>query len=356
MKKSDPGFTLVELIVAIGAAALVMASAVGFMLVGMRMERHSYDTAEQQQTARIVLTMTEKMAISGDIRRIENIGESWVLYTEENKPLLQYLSADGSLRMGNSILMYDLKHAVAAFESDQKLFTLTIETEREKYSTTVYCRDGQITPEKVTVESLLNGTMEDEKFKENAAYDARMEFLGILCGQYGSTGEIIYRDENGDIREREIGEPEYYSEWYIKRQDPDYEFNDYSEWNRYTPWCACFISWAAAEAFGSDHGAEAPCFANVDYGMVDFRALGDNWLEKTAGNTPVPSPGDLAFFSWDGDKDPEHVGVVLHLREENGTIMIYTIEGNSGVRATVNRYPLDSEDIIGYGVIDWKTS
>lgn len=143
MKSSSPGFTLVELIVAIAAGAIVTAAALTFLLLGTRMEHRSFDISENQQAVRIVLSLTEEMAVNGDIRRIENSVEGWVLYSAENKPLLQYLSTDGSLLMGNTLLMRNLKSATATLDAgNHKLFTLTLATEDSSYSTTVYCRNG----------------------------------------------------------------------------------------------------------------------------------------------------------------------------------------------------------------------
>ena len=345
MKKSSPGVTLLELIVAIAAGAIVMAAALTFLLLGTRMEGRAFGTAENQQTARIVLTVTEKMAVSGDINKIENVGESWVLYSDENKPLLQYLSADGSLRAGDSILMRNLKSATATFDAtNSKLFTLTLETEYEDYSTTVYCRNGEIAHEEITEDKLLNETKADGEFAEEATYNGRLEFLTTLCNQYGSRGEIIGSAD---------GDPKYFSEWYIKQQEPSYQFNETSSWNPNTPWCACFISWGAAQNNSLDNNPDTLTqsehyFANVDSGMEVFKNTEKpgSWLPTDA----IPTPGDIVFFSWDGDDDPEHVGAVLHI--DGG--FVYTIEGNSGGRVTVNKYALDSRDIIGYGVLAWN--
>ena len=195
MKKSNPGFTLVELIVAIAAAAIVMAAALSFMLLGTRMENYSGNVASQQQTARIVLTMAEKMAVSGNIKRVQYIGDSeegssWVLYGKDGQYLLQYLATDGTLRLGNNILLYNLKSAGATLSDDKKLFTLTFETQESEFSTTVYCRNGEITPDKVTQDSLLDATEHDENFNAETTYAGRIAFLTAMCNQYGSRGEI----------------------------------------------------------------------------------------------------------------------------------------------------------------------
>ena len=191
MRKSDPGFTLVELMVAITAAAMVLAAALCFMLLGVRMEKRSYSTAENQQAVRIVLTMTEKLAASGSIDEIETVGESWTLYDAEDKALLQYLSADGSLRTGENILVSNIKAATAAFTENEKLFTLTLTTEYDSYSTTVYCRNNKIEEKIINYVELLNETK-----TSLGSSSARVSFLTTLCNQIGSTGYVIGSPED----------------------------------------------------------------------------------------------------------------------------------------------------------------
>jgi len=348
VKKSNAGFTLIELIAAIAAVAVLLAASAGFMLQSMRMEQRSRDTAQRQQTVRTVLAMVEKLAVGGDIRSIENIGNSWVLYSEENQPLLQYLEVDGSLRAGGSVLMGELKSASA--EMDGKLFTISIETEYGEYKTSVYCRFGDIEVNDMDEEAIMSdaGTGLDNA---DGTRSGRMQLLTVLCSQYGSMGEILGHTKTD-------AEPwAYFSEWYIRQQQLDVDFGGSSDWNENTPWCACFISWGAAQNEWLDNSGPdrtAHYFAAVSNGVEKFKndLLGGEWLDgRTVENLPtMPAPGDLVFFSWDGDSSPEHVGALLHTDGNN----IYTIEGNSGGRVTVNRYPTDSEYIVGYAVLDWQ--
>ena len=353
MRRTDYGFTLVELIVAIAAAAIVLATALSFMLLGMRMEAHSGNVASQQQTARIVLTMAEKMAVSGNIKKVKYIGDaeegsSWVLYGQDGQYLLQYLAADGTLRLGNSILMHDLQSAGATLSEDKKLFTLTFETPESEYSTTVYCRNGEIAANEVEHEELLDTAHTILDYEQTK--DGRLAFLNVLCQQYGSDGKIL------SAANADPSSYTYFSEWYI-----DVYRNG---WNKDTPWCACFISWAAAQSYVKDYleAETLPRFADVDDGVTYFSTLHSegHWLTEAfdgEGNVKV-SPGDMVFFDWDSrteaGNDPDHAGVVLNIRDEDGTKMIYTIEGNSNGKVMVNSYPADSEYILGFGILAWK--
>ena len=80
--------------------------------------------------------------------------------------------------------------------------------------------------------------------------------------------------------------------------------------------------------------------------MAVFKAQ-DKWRDR--GATPIP--GDYVFFDWNGGSDPDHVGAVLCVEGD----FLYTIEGNSGGKVAVNRYPKNDPRIVGYGVLNWKT-
>lgn len=75
-----------------------------------------------------------------------------------------------------------------------------------------------------------------------------------------------------------------------------------------------------------------------------------SWFQangKWQGNTYQPSPGTIIFFDWNGDGNPDHVGIVEKC--EDGRV--YTVEGNSGNIVRQREYGMNSEVIIGYGVI-----
>ena len=86
-----------------------------------------------------------------------------------------------------------------------------------------------------------------------------------------------------------------------------------------------------------------------------MKGFKDSRMWREGGETPIP--GDYVFFDWDGrndpdgGKDPDHVGAVLCVKGD----YLYTIEGNSGGKVAVNRYPLSDKRIVGYGVLNWKT-
>ena len=326
MKKSSPGFTLVELMVTLTAAALVLACAVTFVLLGVRMENRSTETASQQRTVRIMLTMTEKLAAEGTIGSIKTVDEGWTLYTAgaQPQPLLQYLPSEGALRYGDAVMLSNLEDADASMQGN--LFTISLKTNGKEYKTSVFCRVGGINTGNSGKEEAAD-IIEDAKKQSHADFGAtregRLAFLNALSGQYGSMGEIK-------------GTKEFFSKWYIG------EYKD--GWNENTPWCGCFLSWGAAQAASYQKEDKIPHFANVD-----------KWLETLdeEHRNDKPVPGDIVFFSWDGDDNPEHAGAVLYVSDDGKTV--YTIEGNSNGKVAVNSYPIDSDYIVGYGVLSWTT-
>lgn len=108
-----------------------------------------------------------------------------------------------------------------------------------------------------------------------------------------------------------------------------------------TEWCAVFVSWAYDE-----FGADAPAFARCDSeGRWWFT---HNGLWQDRGYADI-APGDSIFFDWDHDDSADHVGLVVGRDEK----YVYTVEGNRSDTCIANKYELDCEDILGYGLINW---
>lgn len=342
MKRNNSGFTMVELLVTVAVSSIVLAAAASLMLLGLRVHQTTQKEAGEQQTVRIVLSALEDLSASGKIYRVEPLSDGWQLQgkTADGKSgavLLRYKS--GKLTSGTSgdqVLLDNLRGAQVIL--DGSLVTFTFATAAHSYSTSVFCRtgiEGDSVGKEDAQEKLENPTL--PTLPSTAEKDARFAFLKTLAGQYDSRGEILLENTSPY---------KYFSEWYIDG------YKNHPGWNQYTPWCACFLSWAADQKKASIDGAP-PRFAKVDDGMKLFRDNGrdDQW--RDSGATPIP--GDYVFFDWDGDRDPDHVGAVLCVDGNQ----LYTIEGNSGGRVAVNCYPLSNSSvdkrIMGYGVLNWKT-
>lgn len=336
MKRNNSGFTMVELLVTVAVSSIVLAAAASLMLLGLRVHQTTQKEAGEQQTVRIVLSALEDLSASGKIYRVEPLSDGWQLQgkTADGKSgavLLRYKS--GKLTSGTSgdqVLLDNLRGA--RVDLDGSLVTFTFATAAHSYSTSVFCRTGIEGDSVGKVEAQEKLTLPDPTTLTDAEKKARFAFLKTLAGQYDSRGEI----KGGS-------DYTYFSEWYIR------SYKDNPGWNQYTPWCGCFLSWAADQQKTSIDG-DPPKFADVDKGMADFKKS-DKWRSPNDANN-MPIPGDYVFFDWDGGTDPDHVGAVLCV-DENG--YLYTIEGNSGGRVAVNRYPKNDPRIMGYGVLNWKT-
>lgn len=339
MKRNNSGFTMVELLVTVAVSSIVLAAAASLMLLGLRVHKTTQKEAGEQQTVRIVLSALEDLSASGKIYRVEPLSDGWQLQgkTADGTPgavLLRYNS--GKLRSGASgdqVLLDNLRGAQVIL--DGSLVTFTFATAAHRYSTSVFCRTG------IEGDSVGKADAEDILTKEPTLPEstklsekekaARFAFLKTLAGQYGSRGEI----KGGS-------DYTYFSEWYIDG------YEGHPGWNQYTPWCGCFLSWAADQKKTSIDG-DPPRFANVDTGMEGFQKSGKWRNPNDANNKPIP--GDYVFFDWDGGSNPDHVGAVLCVEGD----FLYTIEGNSSGRVAVNCYPKNDPRIMGYGVLNWKT-
>lgn len=112
----------------------------------------------------------------------------------------------------------------------------------------------------------------------------------------------------------------------------------------YGDWCAMFVSFCLN-------------YAEVEGMPLDCNC--QNWIETLSGeqldlyrtkDIYVPNPGDLIFFDWTGDGRANHVGLVKRLEEnEDGDLILTTVEGNSSNRVKTNTYDIDDDSILGYG-------
>lgn len=106
-------------------------------------------------------------------------------------------------------------------------------------------------------------------------------------------------------------------------------------------WCACYVSWCAAQCGLIDSGA-VPKFSSCPAGVEWFKSNG-KWKDNSYG----PAAGTIIFFDWNGDGVSDHVGIVEKC--ENGRV--YTVEGNSNDRVQQSIYVKGSNLILGYGNI-----
>ena len=86
------------------------------------------------------------------------------------------------------------------------------------------------------------------------------------------------------------------------------------------PWCCAFIWWLFREAGASDlfYGGKKTAYCPT---LMSY-------YKKNGQFSNTPQVGSIAFFQFDKDANPEHVGIVTKVNS-NGTVT--TIEGNTAV-------------------------
>ena len=120
---------------------------------------------------------------------------------------------------------------------------------------------------------------------------------------------ILVDIANSQIGYKEIGDNStMYGKWYgLDRQ----------------PWCAIFVSWCYNQAgLGKNIVAQnKKGFASCDAGL--------KWFAKRNKLVPVGEAreGDIVFFQFDKDAEPDHVGIVTKNMKRLKTLR--TVEGNT---------------------------
>ncbi|WP_459546246.1 CHAP domain-containing protein [Nocardia sp. X0981] len=114
-------------------------------------------------------------------------------------------------------------------------------------------------------------------------------------------------------------------------------YNDTKEKTPYNiddAWCASFASYTWEKAGYEVH------WTNKNYVPAiwnDAKSMG------LARHTADAQPGDMIIFDWQGDGNPDHIGIV---KSVNGNT-ITTIEGNSGDRVASHTYQMGNTDVVG---------
>ena len=335
--KRNAGFTLIELVVAMAIAVVVTAAATTVLLMGLRVNRQSADTASQQMTVRTLLSVMEDMASEGNIKEVvsnvpaeegqpEQYG-SWMLKDKDDRTVFWYNATEQMIYTNDVPVLEGVIASNAIMEG--QLLSISIETEDAVYTSSIYCRTAE-PADKPNIDALpgIGGDTGREKV------------IKVLKSQYRSRGEIRVDGEDSGV---------YYSQWYCGG-------TYWTGWNERTPWCACFVSWALDQVMTDDpdycndsnsHDGHSRWYANVD----DFKAFflqNNAWTSRAqATGEKLPAVGDLIFFDMVGgsDNDPSHVGAVLSISGNTVT----TIEGNSADMVAIREYSLNDTRILGYG-------
>lgn len=115
------------------------------------------------------------------------------------------------------------------------------------------------------------------------------------------------------------------------------------------PWCAAYVSVAAANADNDDIiPTEVSCSKMMEAFQEDGR-----WVED---DSYIPAPGDVIFFNWNqkpgtgpNTGNPDHVGIVDHVADG----IIYSDEGNFDNCSKCREIEVGDYRIRGYGIPDY---
>lgn len=125
-------------------------------------------------------------------------------------------------------------------------------------------------------------------------------------------------------------------------------YTRYGHWygDHYGDWCAMFASfclhYAGVEQMPLESGCQRWIEALSEEEVGLYRSVQDY----------LPRSGDLIFFNHDAYEDSDHVGLVYELyTDDDETMRIRTIEGNTGNTVRFETYAMDDETIMGYGVL-----
>ena len=155
----------------------------------------------------------------------------------------------------------------------------------------------------------------------------------------------------------------------------DHGWSKYGEWvgDPYTQWCAEYLCWCVDQV-DQRYGTE---LLRKVYPMYSGSNTGKNWFVEQGrylvrwGNLEnwgyqwlkgedsyistgdyIPQPGDWVFFTWDSDRDTDHVAMVEYCtRDQDGNVQIHVLEGNAPSAVQRNVYDLTYTRILGYGTV-----
>jgi len=119
--------------------------------------------------------------------------------------------------------------------------------------------------------------------------------------------ELVVNIANSQIDYQEgVNNDTMYGKWYSMNNQP---------------WCAMFVSWVFSEA-----GLASSVAASTRKGFASCDA-GLKWFAKKNKLVPIgqAQAGDIVFFQFDDDAQPDHVGIVV----KNNGKYLWCIEGNT---------------------------
>ena len=121
------------------------------------------------------------------------------------------------------------------------------------------------------------------------------------------------------------------------------------------PWCDVFVDWCFTEAYGVQNARKLLCQPVFSKGAGCRYSFG--YYQEAGRLFFYPQPGDQIFFR--REEAICHTGIVVKVSQDT----VFTVEGNTSDEAgvipnggcvTEKQYPIDSNQIAGYGRPDYS--
>ena len=137
-------------------------------------------------------------------------------------------------------------------------------------------------------------------------------------------------------------------------------YTRYGAWDGdpYEEWCASFVSFCLHYAdvpekvFPQDNNC-VTWMETLQKKEYDLYQPARTVEEDGTADLYKPAPGNLVFFTWDQNDCADHVGIVTEVipAKDEEPAKIRTIEGNKSDEVKIQTYAMDSEEILGYGIL-----
>ena len=176
-----------------------------------------------------------------------------------------------------------------------------------------------------------------ERDTTSAAQQLRLAQSVTLTGNWRQDLLLVARTQ--------LGYRESDRDFIIDSEGKRQGYTVYGDWYGmpYEEWCAMFVAYCSNYA-----GIPAKYFPQ-DAGCAKLlAAMRDLGAYRSAASGYEPQAGDLVFFNWDAEPDPDHVGIVEAVAENR----IETIEGNNSRSVARDSYARGDSRIMGYVDVD----
>ena len=144
-KRSNGGFTLIELIVAIAISTVVTAAALSAMMLGFKINAKTSVSIQQQISSNMLSQLVQTLAETPNIELSEDGKTIFYSGTKEDGTTFKVVCANydaskKTIYMNGVKFMENVTEFSAALDDNTQLLTVTVKTNEKTYITHAYCR------------------------------------------------------------------------------------------------------------------------------------------------------------------------------------------------------------------------